>query len=748
MDPPSPRPIGASSGGIQLAPSDPTRSPRPEDAPVGAETPPSTSDPTRPPDGGFNTAEIPSAKPTVAGKSLESLGLTEGQGQGQKLMLRIPSRKRMAEEGDKDVEDVGDEMDVDGADKRQERRRPKKRRVVSKEFVTDNEESATAGPRSDGWTTFESITYCEPCTYEGRECRTFVRRLRGRQRQACVRCHDQKRKCSFTTQGVSRSTSRAISRHTTEAESEEEEKEGGTVEKGKPKPKPQPRPKGKGKEKGKGKAREPSLRPREVKAEATEDEDEDMEWESGKQTFQFSSSCYLLTVRIVVHPNSAGPASGLIRRPRPRAGRIYARIRALEEHRDSLENATAERFREFQQDLDRLDSNALTQKKYFGQELARLDDQVQGLQHQGTTYQEQIDCLRRQTGDLHESLQAMQQGLSKSMEGLGTVMDRFAQLRFDLPNMLDDWGRQQFGQEPAARPTVSGAQLQQSLWGERQGPSDQPPPPHIIATLNTLGIPSGSYSADSAPHSANPPPGPTPTGSAEASPTKFYSEFIHSQPTDALIDLERQLDRTRDVGDSRRGSITSSPDGLLFCKPGIPSCSNPEPDNEARNSSEAEAPGSEGDLFSERSPSPSGDAEEESRPPNASEGEGPGSRSRSAELPPSSIPDELGQQGGFSLSALGPIWNSPLTSMAQSSPALIASPFVRPASIPPPPGLLASPTHLPPPSPSPVGFGSHLTRPDNLQVPPMTRSRSRSASVAAEELTKVTKAGKPRSRKG
>jgi hypothetical protein len=67
------------------------------------------------------------------------------------------------------MEESGDEVAL-------KRRHPKKRRVVSKEFVNDEEEEGLTGPRRDGWMTFELTTSCLQCTNDGAECRTFVRR--------------------------------------------------------------------------------------------------------------------------------------------------------------------------------------------------------------------------------------------------------------------------------------------------------------------------------------------------------------------------------------------------------------------------------------------------------------------------------------------------------------------------------------------------------------------------------------------
>ena len=109
-----------------------------------------------------------------------------------------------------------------------------------------------------------------------------------------------------------------------------------------------------------------------------------------------------------------------------------------------FQNATMERFSVIDQNVTRLDSNIDTQKKYFGQELKTTQMTAEAALNQGSANRDSISAILEYTGQNNQF-----------MSGL---MDRLANLRFDLPNMLDQWANTRYG-ENAGPSTVTASQL-------------------------------------------------------------------------------------------------------------------------------------------------------------------------------------------------------------------------------------------------------------------------------------------------
>ena len=172
-------------------------------------------------------------------------------------------------------------------------------------------------------------------------------------------------------------------------------------------------------------------------------------------------------------PTEAGPSSGLVRCPCPRAtdiSEIYAQLR-------EMDNLNRMRLDEVKQEVDCLDSNTVTINRRFDEQLTAVKDITQQALERTTGIQDQVDQLHKQTSDMHGSLSAIHNHSFELMKSLGKMMERFEQLSFELPNMMDQWGRTQNGNG-----TVSGSQLQQSGWEMAFAKTRNPPPLPMLPT--------------------------------------------------------------------------------------------------------------------------------------------------------------------------------------------------------------------------------------------------------------------------
>ena len=454
---------------------------------------------------------------------------------------------------------------------------------------------------------------------------------------------------------------------------------------------------------------------------------------------------FIPLLRLLVPRDEPGPSWGTVRRPRRRQGdiaAIYTRIAELEAHTTSLEAATTSHLREVRQDVDRLESNTDTQKKYFGQQLALVDAKAQTAIERSESNQEQLDNVRQQTHDLHESLASMHRHTETLTEGLKDVMAGFQKMRFDMPNSFDNWlavrlGGQ--GQSDGVGPsTVSGEQLHQAPWESPGNRSHIPtiPPLHRPSQPQHAHEPSGT---EDAAHASSVPSDPE-------SITDLYPKFIHTSQEDLLVDMEGH--KHVDGGEVTDGSISAEirasfqatgdrEVGTVACETGG------ELDLGASSVQRAETASLE----------PGEIAEEGVPEVTVSQGDaGMGS-----EQPRSPLPLEEEQHGTVDSAAgeshLGSAafpspqaTNHTVTPAAQQPPPPPMTPsIIRHHSVEPPEGLLASTTFRvsPPssqptmPSPSPLPTSNRLTVPaprsptpsmDSLALGPVTRSRSRSRS--------------------
>jgi chromosome segregation ATPase len=148
---------------------------------------------------------------------------------------------------------------------------------------------------------------------------------------------------------------------------------------------------------------------------------------------------------MAVGRDQPGPSSGRTLRRRQEDPRdiaeLYARLQDVEAHTGSLEDVTSLRYGEITQQISRLDSNAETQKKWVGQRLELVEEHARTADERMSGFQSQIDSVRQQTQDLHQSLLAVHDHSQQLTSGLSTVIDKFKNLCFDLPAILDDWSR-------------------------------------------------------------------------------------------------------------------------------------------------------------------------------------------------------------------------------------------------------------------------------------------------------------------
>jgi hypothetical protein len=78
----------------------------------------------------------------------------------------------------------------------------KKRRIVSAATVDSEDESNRRGITEEmlvnrEWPIHSSDVSCVPCSTSGKACWSFIRRLQGRPRNACVNCYRLKKRCNL-----------------------------------------------------------------------------------------------------------------------------------------------------------------------------------------------------------------------------------------------------------------------------------------------------------------------------------------------------------------------------------------------------------------------------------------------------------------------------------------------------------------------------------------------------------------------
>jgi hypothetical protein len=477
-------------------------------------------------------------------------------------------------------------------------------------------------------------------------------------------------------------------------------------------------------------------------------------------------------------------------------------MQEMEDTSRNWEDATAKAMQEVRQDITRLDSNAETQKKYFGQKLELVRTQAESAAEKAEAAQQQIDSVREQTQHMRDTLVAIHVHSEKLTTGLGNVMDRFERLHFDLPNVLDDWMRLRLGHE-SGRPTVSGAELHTAPWSSNGERIFVPPNPPLHPSTSQPCPPAD----DSKPSSSTPPPPPLSETQSDT-PSKYYKELMQSQ-TDALRDLESEMERrehrSRSMG-SRSGESASQPSPVVRSAPLQSIQKSPEAEN--KQDREKEAIGSQGnggttDVEMEMEENIPGSMEagvndggvEDSRDGLAEIGVGESRLSTQAnddmdiemEETPGRTEGNRIDQGenamptmveATSLDRPSP-FNDPLPTAFQTTviPPTPSTPVGQPSSSPAvicpetveaPPGLLAitpsvspqsSQSTIPSPSPHPNNQLLQVRPPPTVHSGPVTRSRSRSRSTSAHpdgnihhpsliQKSKPSQGGKSGSRRG
>ena len=188
---------------------------------------------------------------------------------------------------------------------------------------------------------------------------------------------------------------------------------------------------------------------------------------------------------------------------------------------------------ELQQDVDRVDGNAQTHRKYFAQEISRIETQVS---EASSNQQQQLDDLRHQTQTIHDSFAVMQRHTHELTDGLRMMMERFQNIQFDIPNALDDWLRLWTNDQAE---TVTSEELHNNTRGLRQYHPFPPLPPLPPQFSVTTTVDTSSGPAVVTPDLNKINASPQPLGT-EMSPSKIFSTFIYSQPTELERDLDRQ----------------------------------------------------------------------------------------------------------------------------------------------------------------------------------------------------------------
>ena len=157
----------------------------------------------------------------------------------------------------------------------------------------------------------------------------------------------------------------------------------------------------------------------------------------------------------------------------------------METAANGLTEATAVSMQEMRGELMQLSAGQEAQKKYFVKELVRVEQIAESAVEKMTGLQEQVDSVRQQTRDMHDSLAAMHKHSEELTSGLKYVMQGFRDLHFDLPTKMDDWLQVRLGHEGGRPSTIPGEDLQRQGNTGRQFPSAPPP----IAPLPVTRIP-------------------------------------------------------------------------------------------------------------------------------------------------------------------------------------------------------------------------------------------------------------------
>jgi len=159
--------------------------------------------------------------------------------------------------------------------------------------------------------------------------------------------------------------------------------------------------------------------------------------------------------------------------------------------------ATAVSMQEMRGDVSRLDSNSETQKKFFDQQLQQVEGLAQSALDNTTGLQHQVDSVRQQTRDLHDSLKSMHRHTDIVTTGFTDMMRGFHNMTFDMPNMFDEWWRIRQGNEGGNPATISGEDMRKQ-WNFNHSFPSVPPLPQLLELVQNVG-PSSSTAGPTEP---------------------------------------------------------------------------------------------------------------------------------------------------------------------------------------------------------------------------------------------------------
>ena len=227
-----------------------------------------------------------------------------------------------------------------------------------------------------------------------------------------------------------------------------------------------------------------------------------------------------------VLPGEAGPSNQRRVRSEERAediAALSAQMNEVQQGMRDFQSATMERFSVVNQNFDRLDSNIDTQKKYFTQQLKSTQMTADAAFDQGTDNRKSINAILDHAGQTN-------QFMSK-------LMDRLASLRFDLPNVLDQWANNRFG-DAAGPSTVTASQLHHNSF-ESSAPSIPIPRLQlpIIQLPNRVDQQPPILNADEA-ASGSQQQHPTAASSPPSDSQRVWKEFINSGSSGEEADAE------------------------------------------------------------------------------------------------------------------------------------------------------------------------------------------------------------------
>jgi hypothetical protein len=417
----------------------------------------------------------------------------------------------------------------------------------------------------------------------------------------------------------------------------------------------------------------------------------------------------------------------MIRRPRATAtdvANIWAHIRQTEAAMENLTQATSVSLQDVRGDILRVGSNQDTQRKHYERSLARVEEVAQSALERTSGLQDQIDSVRQQTRDMHQTLGAIHNHSNTLTDGLKEMMQEFKELRFELPNKFDNWLTVRLG---GMTSTISGEDLQQSQWRPTVPITNVPP--GVTGGSSSQGV-AGVETED-----ANPKPS-SQASLTQESANALYKQFVHGSSEEELVTEMGTAEQGRPM-EGVEASWGSAPlswdDGVRGATSGL----------EHATASQSE----EGPTSTQNDTAPSATAQDASI-----------SVATAVQPAPdvADVPTSSQLPGSHSIRPINVVQSS--VELPPSSP--ISPNIIYESAVEPPAGLLSHNFHLSPPSsqssiPSPSPRpNQHLLRvPANAPLPlpnlmgPVTRSRSRSRSPTPLSPDRKSPAGKAKSRR-